>query len=90
MAFQNLLNVLGTDSPACHHPMLPILQQALGSLGSKEPEILEDGLQLWLVALRNAPGPQPTLLELFPHLITAMAASTEFIQFGMQVTVVNN
>ncbi len=36
-----------------------------------------------LVALRNAPGPHPGLLgELFPHLVAAMAKSTEHIAVG--------
>jgi hypothetical protein len=31
---------------------------------------------LWLVALRNAPQPEPQLLAPFPLLLRAMAAST--------------
>jgi hypothetical protein len=38
--------------------------------------LLEDGLQLWLVALRNASEPSPQLLDLFPNLATAMESST--------------
>ena len=42
----------------------------------EELNLLEDGLQLWLVALRNAPGPQPALLEPLPHLVAIMDRST--------------
>ena len=38
--------------------------------------LLEDGLQLWLVALRNAPLPDPGLLSLFPNLAAVMQQST--------------
>jgi len=38
--------------------------------------LLEDGLLLWLVAIRNAPAPHPALLQLFPLLLQGMAAST--------------
>ena len=38
--------------------------------------LLEDGLQLWLVALRNAPEPQPELLNLFPNLAATLRTST--------------
>ena len=38
--------------------------------------LLEDGLQLWLVALRNAPEANPQLLDLFPNLAFAMESST--------------
>ena len=41
-----------------------------------ELNLLEDGLHLWLIALRNAPQPQPQLLELFPNLMAAMEKST--------------
>ncbi len=47
--------------------------------GAAQPEelnLLEDGLQLWLVALRNAPAPEPGLLQLFPHLVAIMERST--------------
>ncbi|KAI8476158.1 MAG: armadillo-type protein [Monoraphidium minutum] len=50
-----------------------------------EPELLEDGLLLWLVALRNAPAPQPPLLQPFPLLLQAMAASTEHVRAGLQI-----
>ena len=37
---------------------------------------MEDGLQLWLVALRNAPWPDSGLLSLFPNLAAVMQQST--------------
>lgn len=103
-AFQNLLNVLGPDSPSAHPAMLPVLRQALaagtaaaapspssssatsGAAGGCQPspELLEDGLQLLLVAARNAPGPCPPLAALFPALGAALAGSFEHIAFCMQ------
>lgn len=50
-----------------------------------ELNLLEDGLQLWLVALRNAPGPNADLLSLFPNLVAAMERSTEHIAVGMKI-----
>ena len=41
-----------------------------------ELNLLEDGLQLWLIALRNAPAPHPGLLDIFPHLCLVMERST--------------
>ena len=41
-----------------------------------ELNLLEDGLQLWLITLRNAPAPQPELLDLFPNLASVMERST--------------
>jgi hypothetical protein len=41
-----------------------------------ELNLLEDGLALWLVALRCAPAPNQELLALFPHLTAAMERST--------------
>ncbi len=41
-----------------------------------ELNLLEDGLQLWLIALRNAPAPQAWLLDLFANLCVVMERST--------------
>lgn len=41
-----------------------------------ELNLLEDGLQLWLIALRNAPAQQPWLLDLFPNVCANMEKST--------------
>lgn len=41
-----------------------------------ELNLLEDGLQLWLIALRNAPVPQPWLLDMFPNACIVMEKST--------------
>ena len=41
-----------------------------------ELNLLEDGLALWLVALRCAPAPCPELLALFPNLTAALERST--------------
>jgi hypothetical protein len=57
------------------------------SLQPDELNLLEDGLQLWLVALRNAPCPHADLLALFPNLVAAMERSTEHIAVGMKIAV---
>jgi hypothetical protein len=44
---------------------------------------LEDGLGLWLVAVRNAPEPSPPLLSLLRHLPRVLAASTEHVAVSM-------
>jgi hypothetical protein len=41
-----------------------------------ELNLLEDGLQLWLVALRNAIAPDPQLVGLFPNLSLVLDHST--------------
>ena len=43
-----------------------------------ELNLLEDGLQLWLIALRNAPSSEAgnALLDLFPNLTAVMLRST--------------
>ena len=49
-ALQLLVNVLGPDSAQVYPLLLPVLQHALDAQASKQPELLEDGLQLWLVS----------------------------------------
>jgi hypothetical protein len=79
-----LVNVLGADSSATYGLLLPLLQEALHP-NSKQPELLEDALCLWLVALRNAPGglgaaeaggPAAALLQLAPALAACLTNST--------------
>ena len=41
-----------------------------------ELNLMEDGLQLWLIALRNAPAPQAWLLDLISNLCVVMEQST--------------
>jgi len=45
-------------------------------LQPNELNLLEDGLQLWLIALRNAPAPHESLLDLFSNLAAVMQRST--------------
>ncbi|WIA40697.1 hypothetical protein OEZ86_004393 [Tetradesmus obliquus] len=69
------------------------IQQSLHP-NSPQPELLEDALCLWLVALRNAPGglgaaegggPAGALLQLAPALAACLTNSTEHISLGMQL-----
>jgi hypothetical protein len=72
-----LVNVLGVESPATYPLLLPLLQEALHP-DSSQPELLEDGLGLWLVAARNAPSAEAgaPLLELTPALTACLTNST--------------
>jgi hypothetical protein len=72
-----LINVLGPSSPQTYQLLLPLLREALHP-DSSQPELLEDGLGLWLVALRNAPSSEAgaPLLELTPALTACLTNST--------------
>lgn len=79
--------MLGDDSPHTYDIILPILREALHP-SSSQPELLEDALCLWLVALRNAPGglgrqqqqqeaaAVDRLFELTPALTACLTSST--------------
>lgn len=72
-----LVNVLGVESAATYPLLLPLLREALHP-DSTQPELLEDGLGLWLVAVRNAPSSEAgsPLLELTPALTACLTNST--------------
>jgi hypothetical protein len=75
-ALQLLLNVLGSESELCYELLLPLLAHSLDMEHNGEPELMEDGLVLWLVALRNAVRPSEPLLELTRLLVPALHNST--------------
>ncbi|KAL3150483.1 hypothetical protein ABBQ32_000305 [Trebouxia sp. C0010 RCD-2024] len=87
LALQRLVNALGPDSPGCYNLLVPILQQCTAIDQPDELNLLEDGLQLWLIALRNAPSPQSAegLLNLFPNLTAVMERSTEHVRMACQI-----
>uniref|UniRef100_A0A061R0T2 Importin-11-like isoform x1 n=1 Tax=Tetraselmis sp. GSL018 TaxID=582737 RepID=A0A061R0T2_9CHLO len=87
VALQSLLNVLGPESPSAYGVVLPILNSATDPANPEEANLLEDGLALWLVALRNAASPHPGLLGIFPNLHAVMARSTEHIQSACSIMV---
>jgi hypothetical protein len=80
LALQEIVNILGPESTAAYGVLLPVLGLATDISQPDELNLLEDGLGLWLVALRNAPQPHPQLLQLFPNLHAVMARSTEHIR----------
>lgn len=80
VALQTIVNILGPESPASYGVVLPILSIATDINQPDELNLLEDGLALWLVTLRNAPEPHPSVLQIFPNLHAVMARSTEHIR----------
>ncbi|KAK9830439.1 hypothetical protein WJX72_011753 [[Myrmecia] bisecta] len=80
LALQRLVNALGVDSPSCYPLLLPILKHCTDINQPDELNLLEDGLQLWLIALRNATSPHAELLALFSNLAAVMERSSEHIQ----------
>ena len=85
LALQRLVNALGAESPAAYPLVLPVLRICTDPGQPDELNLLEDGLQLWLITLRNAPAPELGLLDFFPNLVAAMAASTEHLATGMAI-----
>ena len=58
------------SSTACCYHQVALCSQP------DELNLLEDGLQLWLIALRNAPSPHGPLLALYSNLTPIMQRST--------------
>lgn len=75
--YQHLLNAIGSETPKMFPWLIPVIAY---SVNVNEPEsltLLEDGLNLWLVTLRNTPDNQgAALLELFPHVLELLQRST--------------
>jgi hypothetical protein len=87
LALQRVTHALGLESPLAYPVLLPILAVSTNPSQSDELNLLEDGLLLWLVALRHAPAAHPGLLAPIPNLLSAMETSTEHIAVGCRLLV---
>eukprot|EP00200_Dunaliella_tertiolecta_P006752 CAMPEP_0202339348 /NCGR_PEP_ID=MMETSP1126-20121109/1250_1 /ASSEMBLY_ACC=CAM_ASM_000457 /TAXON_ID=3047 /ORGANISM="Dunaliella tertiolecta, Strain CCMP1320" /LENGTH=1084 /DNA_ID=CAMNT_0048929889 /DNA_START=100 /DNA_END=3354 /DNA_ORIENTATION=- len=81
---QRLINVLGVECTSAYPILSALLPYVLDPSQREAAMLLEDGLGLWLVALRNAPPPLPPFLlqALFPHFVQLMMRSTEHMHVG--------
>jgi hypothetical protein len=83
LALQRLLVALGPRSSICYDILFPILQYSTDVNQPDELNMLEDGMQLWQTTLRTAPVMVPTLMDLFPHLVSVMELNFEHLQAAM-------
>lgn len=76
-AYQYLLNAIGPETPKTFSWLVPMVAYSVNPEQAESLVLLEDGLNLWLVALRNTPdslgGP---LLDMFPYLVQILQRST--------------
>ena len=85
LALQRLVHALGPECPIAYPVLFPVLHVATDPSQPDELNLMEDGLLLWLVALRHAPTPNSGLLAPLPHLLSAMETSTEHIAVGSRI-----
>ena len=83
LALQRLLIALGSQSPVCYPLLFPILLYSTDINQPDELNMLEDGLQLWQAALRNAPAMVPPLMHLFTHLGPVMDRNFDHLLVSM-------
>jgi hypothetical protein len=87
LAMCRLVHTLGPESPACYALVLPPASASIDVSNPESLSLMEDGLALLLILLRNAPDAErgAPLLSLAPLLASAMASSTEHIRLGVAV-----
>ncbi|GMH34265.1 hypothetical protein BSKO_02099 [Bryopsis sp. KO-2023] len=85
-AYQHLLNAIGAECPATFPWLVPAIAYSIDVDQPESLVLLEDGLNLWLVALRNTTETQGgVLLDLFPHVARIMERSTGELWVCMQI-----
>eukprot|EP00898_Chlorokybus_atmophyticus_P004539 jgi/Chlat1/5086/Chrsp33S05017 len=84
-ALQRVVSSLGTQSPMAYPVLMPILQHSTDVNQPDELNLLEDGMQLWQVTLRQASSLTADLMALFPHLPAAIERSFEHLQVAMRI-----
>lgn len=85
LALQRLLRALGSQSPLCYELLFPILQYSTDISQPDELNMLEDGMQLWKEAVRQAPVMSPQLMALFPNLVPIMMRNFDHLTDAVQI-----
>eukprot|EP00850_Spirogloea_muscicola_P009002 SM000049S16773 [mRNA] locus=s49:579453:591318:+ [translate_table: standard] len=86
LALQRLVGALGNQCTITYLLLFPILHHSTDITLPDELNLLEDGMQLWLVTLRNAPTMVPQILSLFSHLVPVMERNFDHLQVAMKIT----
>eukprot|EP00850_Spirogloea_muscicola_P012417 SM000080S22932 [mRNA] locus=s80:226582:234777:+ [translate_table: standard] len=86
LALQRLIGALGNQCTITYPLLFPILHHSTDITLPDELNLLEDGMQLWLVTLRNAPTMVPQILSLFSHLVPVMERNFDHLQVAMKIT----
>eukprot|EP00850_Spirogloea_muscicola_P008802 SM000048S16514 [mRNA] locus=s48:162009:170563:+ [translate_table: standard] len=85
LALQRLIGALGNQCTITYPLLFPILHHSTDITLPDELNLLEDGMQLWLVTLRNAPTMVPQILSLFSHLVPVMERNFDHLQVAMKI-----
>lgn len=76
---QKLVSALGLQGGPLHEMIGPVLAYATDPDQREALSLLEDGLQLWLAVLRNAPAMTPELMTLFANVPKILSGGFEHL-----------
>ncbi|CAD7696858.1 unnamed protein product [Ostreobium quekettii] len=86
IAYQHLINALGADSPSTYQWVIPMISHSVNVDHPDSLNLMEDGLELLLVALRNAPmHTGEPLLEVVQQLGKILERSAEMVPLLMRI-----
>nr|XP_033786299.1 importin-11 isoform X1 [Geotrypetes seraphini] len=81
----HLVQGLGEDSKNLYPFLLPVIQLSTDVSQPPHVYLLEDGLELWLVALENSPSITPELLRIFQNMSALLELSSENLKTCFQI-----
>ncbi|RPB22907.1 ARM repeat-containing protein [Terfezia boudieri ATCC MYA-4762] len=82
-----VVNAMREKSVKFHHMVLPLIKFGVESGTGMQVYLLEEGLELWDVTIKNTPTPTPhALLELVPYIFPLAEMGSETLRKVLEIT----
>nr|XP_022334186.1 importin-11-like [Crassostrea virginica] len=81
----HLVQGFGPNCTSMYEFLLPVIQMSTDVTQDQHVYLAEDGLELWLETLRNSPGPNDHLLQLYRNMPGLLETGTENLRVCLKI-----